>query len=160
MKKYYNRRHQPITFQPGQKAYLRLHRGYSVPGVHRKYGPQFVGPFEIEARVGKLAYRMKFPTHWKIHNVVSVTQLEPAATEDPYQRRHAQPPAVHDERFPHDADRYEVEKILNKRTRRYGRGQRDEYLVRWLGYGPEDDTWIPRHNLDGAEEALRLFEGV
>jgi hypothetical protein len=32
-----------------------------------------------------------------------------------------------------------IDKIIDQRTR--GRGK--QFLVRWLGYGPEADLWLP-----------------
>ena len=39
---------------------------------------------------------------------------------------------------------YEVSKILSNRKVR----GKNEFLVRWKGYGPEDDTWEPEENLE------------
>ncbi len=32
------------------------------------------------------------------------------------------------------------------------------YLVKWKGYGPEDNTWEPKKNLANADALLRAFE--
>lgn len=45
-----------------------------------------------------------------------------------------------------------VEKIMDERTR--GRGK--QYLVRWVGFGPEHDEWILSRLLNN--EALDLWE--
>jgi len=53
-------------------------------------------------------------------------------------------------------DEFEVEKVLDKRTNKAGDV---EYLVKWKNYNsPEDDTWEPRENLEGAETEIRKFE--
>ena len=41
------------------------------------------------------------------------------------------------------SDEYEVERILDKRVRR----GRAEYLVRWRGYGPDDDWWLSANKI-------------
>lgn len=48
-----------------------------------------------------------------------------------------------------------VERLLNKRVIRKGRGLATEYLLRWKGYGPEFDRW---YNLKDLQDALELVE--
>ena len=48
---------------------------------------------------------------------------------------------------------YEVEQILDSRLYR-GKLQ---YLVKWLGYTEEHNTWEPPSNLNNAQEAIDLF---
>jgi hypothetical protein len=50
-----------------------------------------------------------------------------------------------------EEDRFCVEKLLDKPQRcqrKRGRGFSVEYLVRWRGYGPEDDMWINVKQVD------------
>ena len=47
---------------------------------------------------------------------------------------------------------YEVEKILDNRD--------SQYLVKWVGYGPEANTWEPVENLLNYKEHLNTFHQV
>jgi len=51
-------------------------------------------------------------------------------------------------------EKYEVEKILNKKRFR----RKDQYLVWWKEYMAEEDTWEPRENLGNAEDLVKEFE--
>lgn len=63
----------------------------------------------------------------------------------------AQPPAIEV-----DGDQeWEVEEIRDSRTKKVGRGQREEVLVKWRGY--KDPTWEPRSQFS-TTSALEQFE--
>ncbi|XP_043937737.1 chromodomain Y-like protein 2 [Protopterus annectens] len=51
-------------------------------------------------------------------------------------------------------DLYEVEKIVDKRKNKKGKW---EYLIRWKGYGSNEDTWEPEHHLLHCEEFIDEF---
>ncbi|XP_074204141.1 chromodomain Y-like protein isoform X1 [Camelus bactrianus] len=50
---------------------------------------------------------------------------------------------------------FTVERIVDKRKNKKGK---TEYLVRWKGYGSEDDTWEPEQHLENCEEYIRDFQ--
>lgn len=63
-KEHYDRRHQPLFMKVGEWAMLCLHKGYSIPltlGVTKKLTQQYVGPFCISEKIGRLAYRLAIP---------------------------------------------------------------------------------------------------
>ena len=62
----------------GDCVFLRVspQRGHCRVGKHSKLSPRYVGPFEIEARVGPVAYRLALPPSLeRVHNVFHVSQL-------------------------------------------------------------------------------------
>ena len=102
-----------------------------LPGT-RKLRVRFVGPLRVLERIGKTAYRLDLKGRFKdIHIVFHVSQLKKhlpggLSTNLP------EPIQVEGE------EHFEVEALLQHRSR----GKSWQYLVRWLGYGPEHDEWI------------------
>ena len=48
-------------------------------------------------------------------------------------------------------NQFAVEKLLAHRRVSSGSTRTKlEYLVRWVGYGPEDDSWEPSRNVEGS----------
>jgi hypothetical protein len=78
-KESYDTKHRPISFEVGEEVYLKLHKGYNLPGKpNPKLSEQRTGPFKIVKKIGRLAYELDLPPSWKVHRVISVAHLQPA----------------------------------------------------------------------------------
>jgi len=88
MARAYDNKHSPIPVFESGWAFLRLGNGYNLPSIKKlKLAPQKIGPFKILSVHGRgRAFALQFPKHFTIHNVISVTHLEPAPApdEDPW----------------------------------------------------------------------------
>lgn len=165
-KRHYDRAHQQLSFEVNDLALLRLHKGYKIPatkGIITKLTQQFVGPFRVIERIGRLAYRLDITSHWKVHPVFTIAQLEPYVTGDPFERHlPAQPADLHAEQQPlraSDSVAWIPDRVLKKRTIKRGRGVITEYLLRWKGRGPEHDQWKNTKALDApAREVVKIYE--
>ena len=76
-----------MYYKVGDFVNFRLHRKYKVPGLIKKIDQQFVGPFKVLKKIGRLAYRLKLLfTMSRIHPVIFLAHLEPATdpAEDPF----------------------------------------------------------------------------
>ena len=115
----------------------------------KKLDHRFAGPFRVLDLIGKQAYRLDIPKSWKrVHPVFHVSLLEPY-----HSRPEAGQPTVPEPVLLSDGEEWEVEKILDERTRK----GKKQYLVRWLGFGPMEDSWQSEVDIQNARQALRQY---
>jgi len=157
MKYYYDERHQPLYFQPGDMVNLCLHQEYTLSSlfINKKLKQQFAGLIKVLNWVERLAYHLNVSSMWRIHNVISVMHLEPAHTLDSYQQSQSEKLK---EVMVDEEKKWELKKLLKKRTYWRERSITTEYLTQWLEYKPEFDSWINVKDLEHTEELIRLYE--
>ncbi|CAJ0965440.1 unnamed protein product [Ranitomeya imitator] len=111
-----------------------------------KFKPRFIGPYRILEILNPVSFRLDLPASFAIHNVFHrsllrkyevpvVPSLEPPA-----------PVLVEGEL------EYVVEKILDSRVSR----RKLQYLVKWKGYGQEDNSWVIASDVHAAD-LVRAF---
>ncbi|KAJ1592539.1 hypothetical protein NDA15_005270 [Ustilago hordei] len=135
----YNRKHKDIEFKVGDMVYINR-RNWKTRRPTPKLDTRFAGPYPVQERVGRRAYRITLPANLRVHDVFHVSMLEPARTSSLPQRAE-QPtiPSLPDE----DLD-FEVEALTDKRSH----NGTTEYKVLWRGYSEEAASWEPVENLN------------
>ena len=146
-KAYHDRKARAKDFQVGERVLLSTRNiAFKNPGT-AKLLPKYVGPFQVLERIGIAAYKLLLPETMKIHDVFHVSLLEPYRSDG-----RCQPPPV--TLFLDGDEQFEIEAVLAVREPRHNR---KEFLVKWLGYGPEHNTWEPEKNLTNCSEVLQAF---
>ncbi|QRW17328.1 Retrotransposable element Tf2 protein [Rhizoctonia solani] len=131
----------------GEKVWLDG-RNVELRTNSNKLDPKRLGPFEVLEKVSSHAYRLKLPETLKIHNVFYVGLLS---------RVHVSPSQPFPERPPPETiegeEEYEVEQIIDSKRQR----GKWFYLIKWKGYGPEDNSWEPEELLEHSQEEIQRF---
>jgi len=84
MKRYYDARHRPEEFKPGDHVWLNA-KDLITERPSKKLDHKRLGPFKIIRKISELAYELKLPPSFKIHPVISASRLE-RAKPDEWQR--------------------------------------------------------------------------
>ncbi|CAJ0945894.1 unnamed protein product, partial [Ranitomeya imitator] len=111
-----------------------------------KFKPRFIGPYRISEVLNPVSFRLTLPASFAIHNVFHRSLL----------RRYVAPvvPSV-DPPAPVLVEgelEYVVENILDSRISR----RKLQYLVKWKGYGQEDNSWVCASDVHAAN-LVRAF---
>lgn len=141
-------------FTVGQRVWLNA-QNIRVARPARKLADRRLGPFEIEAVVSPVAFRLKLtPELRSLHPVFHSSLLEPVQENTIPGRLQPPPPVIELD----GSEEYEVDQILSSRLY-YNRLQ---YRVQWTGYEDQPDyqTWEYAENLSHAPELVTNFHAA
>jgi hypothetical protein len=132
---YYNRRREPAPiFKPGDKVWLDG-SDIATNRLSSKLSHRHLGPFVVEACVGRGAYCLALPPHFRhLHPVFPVVKLS-ITHPDPIPGRHPAPPPP--TTLVNGEEEYEVEAILDSQMCY----NRLEYLLKFKGYNESHNQW-------------------
>jgi transposase InsO family protein len=144
----HDQKHRDLEFAAGDWDWLRLYHR-TVVGITQarttKLGPRYFGHYQVLARIGSVAYRLRLPATARIHDVFHVVLLKPFVGEPPAGPPVSLPPLVHGRVVP----------VLFQVVRaRLYRGVW-EVLVHWEGQFAPDTTWS---SLDEFKKAYPQFQ--
>lgn len=126
------------SFAVGDWVFVKLQPYVQVSVAHRanhKLSFRYFGPFQVEARVGAVAYRLLLPATSKVHPVFHVSLLRgalPPSTEVTPEL--PTPPAVH-------AMPFIPEQVLARRFITRGAAKIPQVLVKWASQPRSLATW-------------------
>ncbi|QRW22885.1 Retrotransposable element Tf2 protein [Rhizoctonia solani] len=113
-----------------------------------KLDPKQLGPFKVVEKVSSHAYCLELPETLKIHNVFYVGLLS---------RSHKSPNQPFPKRPPPETiegeEEYKVKQIIDSKQQQ----GKWFYLIKWKGYGPEDNSWEPEELLEHSQEEIKQF---
>jgi hypothetical protein len=126
-----------------RRKYLQKHSGQVA-----KFLPRFNGPFLItKANPAKSTYTLDLPNEpdrFPTFHASLLRKFHPNNDDLFPSRKFPQPgPIITDD----GAEEWLIDRIIDEQTR--GRGRQN--LVRWRGWGPEEDRWLPGRELADTE---------
>src|SRR5216684_830957 len=98
----------PSLFMVGAQVWLEgTHLCLSYQAT--KLAPKLYGPFEVMKEISPVAYQLRLPKGWNIHNVFHASLLSPYRETAAHGPNYSRPPPDLIE----GEEEYEVEKIIN-----------------------------------------------
>ena len=115
-----------------------------------KLAPRRHGPFVIAQVMSPVSYHLELPHQWRIHPVFHTDLLTPYHETKTHGENYQRPPPE----LIDNEEEFEVEAILD--SRRFGRGRKLQYLIKWLGYPSSDNQWEDTDKVH-ADKLVELF---
>ena len=140
---YYDSRHQSIFFRFDDRVYLRLHQKYQLSNrSNKKMFNQKCELFIVKRRVDRLTYELKLSAHWRIYSIIFVTQLKFYLDDDFYHKfRSNYSNFVKMKENTNDWRFYVIEKILNKKIKKFERIVVIQYMIKWFDWKSKYNEW-------------------
>eukprot|EP00253_Pinus_taeda_P034261 PITA_34261 len=148
-------------YQVGDHVYIKIQAKRSTVqwSSCAKLAPRYCGPFQVQARVGPVAYQLALPSHIWVHNIFHVSILKKYV----YDPRHVirwQEIQVKSE----GEVLVEPLNILDRREVQLRKRVITQVKVQWQHFGPEEATWedeaLMMRNYPGLFEAGRHRDDV
>ena len=115
-----------------------------------KLAPKRYGPFRVIREISPVAYQIKLPASWSIHDVFHASLLTPYHETAAHGPNYSRPPPDVIE----GEEEYAIEKIISHRKDK--RSKRVSYLIKWQGYPESDSTWEPLEHIH-APDLLKAY---
>jgi hypothetical protein len=126
-------------FAVGDMVYMKL-QPYAQTSVakrsNHKLSFKYFGPYEVLARIGKVAYKLKLPENSQIHPVLHVSQLKKMVPSD---QVHTTDLSFHF--LTDELSLVQPALVQQRRAMKRGRGHIDQVLVSWTGLPATLCTW-------------------
>ena len=151
MSQYYNRRRKETSFKVGDMVWLDS-KNIKTTRPSKKFDDRWFGPFPIVKILSSNTYQLKLtPAFKRIRPVFNVNLLRKVSPDEIAERpkpSHPEPEINNEGEL-----EYEVEEVLDSRLFR----RQLQYLMKWKGYGPEHNEWIPEENAANSKELVTKF---
>lgn len=138
MKQYADSKRRDVQYEVGDWVFLKLHpyRQHSVSvRTYPKLACKFYGPYQIEEKIGPVAYKLQLPPGSRIHPVFHVSLLKKKIGEAALSSNEL-PPVTDDGEL-----LLEPESVLDTRWVKKGSKIVEQLLVKWKKLQEEDATW-------------------
>ena len=131
----------------------------SEKGRGNKLLMRYDGPFEIIRKLSPVTYQLRLPASYGLHPILNIAHLEEYKPSPDFLGN--RPTKRLNRQDFNELPEFEVEAIIGERLRKTRTGRRTkEFKVRFTGYGPEFDEWLPPRNLRNAPELLAHWQAT
>ena len=131
-------------YNAGDQVWLEG-KNLQLPHQVTKLTPKRYGPFKIIEEISPVAYRLQLPPAWTIYDVFHASLLSPHSETPSHGPNFSRPPPD----LIGGEEEYEVESIHSHQY--FGRNKKLQFLIRWKGYTPSNDTWEPADSVHAPE---------